>query len=364
MLFLTLNTFSLTGGIEKVCRSVSKVLTDLSARNVLSKHSVLSMYDDETDERYVPKAQFTSFSGKKISFALRAISEGCQVDIVILSHVHLLLFAWIIKKLKPRVRIILFAHGIEIWDTLANWKARFLKNNVEIWAVSHYTASKLKQIHKVDCQKISILNNCIDPYFKLPSNFEKNEALLNRYHLNTSTKIIFALCRLSSAEQYKGYDKIIEAINHLPESVHFILAGKSDKEEEARLHTMISKYGLESRVSLTGYLAEEQLADHYLLADVFAMPSKGEGFGITFIEAAACGCAVVAGNEDGSSDALLNGVLGTLVDPKDVSEISKAIEEIFHRPNPVERKIKQQQNCIAAFGFDQYAKHLEKLLAI
>lgn len=364
MLFLTLNTFSLTGGIEKVCRSVSKVLTDLSARNVVSRHSVLSMYDDETDERYVTKANFTGFSRKKISFALRAISEGYQADIVILSHVHLLLFAWIIKKLKPKVRIVLFAHGIEIWNTLATWKRVFLQNSTEIWAVSHYTASKIKQIHHVDSQKITILHNCIDPYFELPTSFEKNEALMNTYQLNTSSKIIFALCRLSSAEQYKGYDKIIEAMSNLPKSVHFILAGKSDQEEEARLQSLISKYNLQNRITLTGYLSDEQLTDHYLLADVFAMPSKGEGFGITFIEAAACGCAVVAGNEDGSSDALLNGALGTLVNPNDIDSIAQAIEEIFNQPKSIERKNQQQKNCISAFGFDQYAKHLEKLLLV
>jgi glycosyltransferase involved in cell wall biosynthesis len=57
------------------------------------------------------------------------------------------------------------------------------------------------------------------------------------------------------------------------------------------------------------------------------MPSTGEGFGIVFLEAAASGVPVIAGNKDGSVDALADGALGTLLDPNDTAALSRAIIE-------------------------------------
>ncbi len=82
-------------------------------------------------------------------------------------------------------------------------------------------------------------------------------------------------------------------------------------------------------MTLAGYIPEEELNDHYNLCDVFAMPSKGEGFGIVFLEAMACGKPVLAGNKDGSVDALLGGKLGALVDPDDVAQIAETLIAIL-----------------------------------
>jgi glycosyltransferase involved in cell wall biosynthesis len=62
------------------------------------------------------------------------------------------------------------------------------------------------------------------------------------------------------------------------------------------------------------------------------MPSNGEGFGIVFLEAAASGLPVIAGNRDGSIDALAEGALGTLIDPEDPGALTTAICEVLGRP--------------------------------
>jgi phosphatidyl-myo-inositol dimannoside synthase len=61
------------------------------------------------------------------------------------------------------------------------------------------------------------------------------------------------------------------------------------------------------------------------LADVFVMPSTGEGFGIAFLEAMASGIRVIAGNRDGSLDPLVDGALGTVIDPEDDNQLTSAI---------------------------------------
>ena len=118
---------------------------------------------------------------------------------------------------------------------------------------------------------------------------------------------------------------------------------------------------------LTGFVHDEEVADHYLLADVFILPSLKEGFGIVFIEAMACGLPVVAGNKDGSVDALKNGELGTLVDPGNEAEILQALKSCLSgavKNKGGQARKELQQKVYETFGFDTFKQNLQKALAL
>lgn len=359
ILFLTLYTFSLTGGIEKVCRSLAKVLTDLGG-----SFRLFAMHDggNDLDPRYLDGSRYRAFSGKKIVFACAAIIAGIKSKTVILSHVNLLIFAKIIKTLAPGTRIIMYAHGIEVWGKLSSWKRKFLQDKVEIWAVSKYTATKLSALHQIAHNRVTIVNNGLDPFFDIPKQFEKSDALLHRYHLKKDQRILFTLTRLSAQEAYKGYDQVLLAMPSLLEKfpdLHYLLAGKADEEEAKRVQKLIEQSGLSNHVTLCGFIRDEELIDHFKLGSVFVMPSTMEGFGIVFIEAAACGAKVIGGNSDGSVDALLNGELGALVDPKDEIELSKAIVKnmlSLHDPLAI------QETCLSHFAYSLYLSNINRLL--
>ncbi|WP_316736081.1 glycosyltransferase family 4 protein [Pedobacter aquatilis] len=359
VLFLTLHTFSLTGGIEKVCRAFAKVLKDFTLGGSIKDYQVLSMYDNIADSNYVDAKYFTGFKSSKISFAFQAIKSGAAADVIVLSHINLLIFAWLIKKFSPKKRIILFAHGIEIWGKLSSWKRNFLRKSVEILAVSHYTGQKVHEIHQVPTENIKVLNNCLDPFFKVPDTYEKPQRLIKRYNLKADSKVLFTLSRLSSAEQYKGYDKVMETMAELPDHIVYILGGKADVEEEQSINRLIAENNLQGRVILTGFIADDELIDHYLLADVYVMPSTGEGFGISFIEAAACGRRSITGNQDGSNDAILHGKLGQSINPLDKMALKNAIIEELHegyRPEVL------QSLCLTEFGFERYKSKISDIL--
>jgi glycosyltransferase involved in cell wall biosynthesis len=95
------------------------------------------------------------------------------------------------------------------------------------------------------------------------------------------------------------------------------------------------------------------------------MPSKGEGFGIVYLEALACGKATIGGNQDGAIDALCNGELGALVDPDSIEQISKTlisilqgtyVNTLMYNPEALRQKV------INIFGFEQFKKKMHNLL--
>ena len=366
ILFLTLKTFSLTGGIEKVCRILTRALYDMSSvsKNIL----VASMHDQNSDcdSKYINQDQFKGFNGHKIKFILSAMIRGIRSDTVILSHINLLFVALLIKAFSPKTRIIVYAHGIEIWRNIKSWKQKFLKSKCELWSVSNYTAQKLAELHYIPAENIKVVPNCLDPYLEIPENFDKPVKLLQRYNLTPEQPVLFTLTRLSSTELYKGYDLIIEILPELIRrypSIQYLLAGKADAEEKERLEALISSNNLGQHVTLLGFLPDEELTEHFLLADVFVMPSRKEGFGLVFIEAAACGCKVMGGNQDGTTDALLNGRLGTLVDPTNKEEIYKAIIRNLEEDRSDASSLAIQSLCLEYFNYQKYLQNIQQLLS-
>ncbi|MBB2144114.1 glycosyltransferase [Pedobacter sp. LMG 31464] len=366
VLFLTLKVFGFTGGIEKVCRSICRALYDLGEENTLEP-TVYSMYDKyfERDSRYLKKQQYQGFNEHRKYFVIKSLLKGIRSDVIILSHINLLSVGYLIKRFSPKTKVYLIAHGIEIWRKLPEPKLKALNRLDKIIAVSHFTAEKIKSIHGIKAEKIEILNNCIDPFYFFPENFSKPEPLLKRYGLNPNQKILMSLSRVVSSEKYKGYDNTISILPQLikkyPEVV-YLIAGKSDEEEKLRLEKLIIKHQIADHIKLIGFIDEAEITDHFLLSDIFVMPSKKEGFGIVFIEAMASGLCVVAGNKDGSVDALKNGELGKLVNPDDSNEIEKTLNELLKSPLDHEEKIALQKSVLKAFSYEKYRESIRKLI--
>lgn len=177
ILFLTLKVFSATGGIEKVCRVAGKALYEHGLQHC-KRVSIYSMHgpkDAALNNPYFPAELFTGFGGAKMKFVKDAVFAGKNAETIILSHINLLLVAWLIKKANPSVRIILIAHGIEIWHRLSAHKTQMLKAVDHFASVSEFTMEKIKTLHNIPPGKCSVLNNCIDPFLARPG--EKKETV-------------------------------------------------------------------------------------------------------------------------------------------------------------------------------------------
>ncbi|HEV7330150.1 MAG TPA: glycosyltransferase family 4 protein [Flavisolibacter sp.] len=364
ILFLTLRTFSATGGIEKVSRLAGKALCEEATERGMNIQ-VYSAYDQtqDVDSRYIPATVFRGFSGSRKTFAWHSLHTGRKARVVVLSHINLLSVGYAIKKLSPATKLVLLAHGIEVWSPLAAWKRKALQACDKVLAVSSFTRERMRELFGLDENKLQVLNNCIDPFLTPLPGAAALERLRQKYGLARKDKIVLTLTRLEEKERPKGYDDVMQAVKSLQTEypgLRYFLVGKATAGEKARLDGLIRDLGLESTVILPGFVPEEDLAAYFALADVFIMPSRKEGFGIVFIEALYYGLPVIAGNRDGSVDALAGGKFGQLVDPGDGSAVRTALQ---HCLEGADAFLPERESVLAHFGFPVYKKKLWQALA-
>src|SRR4051812_48366145 len=106
VLFLTLNVFDSTGGVQSVCRTLSHLLSRLLGRNF----KACSMYDHQPDLRYVSSSEFTGYAGIRSAFILNAVIAGINSKTIIISHINLLFITILIKIFNRRSKLIMIAH--------------------------------------------------------------------------------------------------------------------------------------------------------------------------------------------------------------------------------------------------------------
>jgi len=294
-------------------------------------------------------------------FAAQLILWGLvqRPKLIIACHLNFIVAAYWLKRLSG-IPYWTIAYGIESWDIENAAIKKSLHHADFILAISSYTRDRLLREQNLDPDKVVIL-----PCQFEPSHFQiapKPEYLLKQYGLKPEQPVILTVARLAEAERYKGYDQIIQAlpkIRQIIPDVHYIIVGKGD--DKTRIEQLIVELDLQDCVTLAGFVPDGQLSDYYNLCDLFAMPSKKEGFGIVYLEALACGKPVLGGNQDGAVDALCHGKLGALVNPDDIEEISHTIIQILQNtyPNPLMYQPESlRQEVIDTFGFEQFQKTL------
>jgi len=364
ILFLTLRIFSATGGIEKVCRILGKALFEntFSGNCSLEIYSSHDSYNQAKDNCYFTPDSFNGFENKRFKFLNAAFFKGVKSDVVILSHINLLPIGWLIKRFSPKTKLVMLAHGIEVWSLPLGIKKKMLNACDEILCVSQFTKNEMIKLHGDVAKKYSVLNNCLDPFLPILAKQNDSIDLRSKYGFAPFDKILFTLTRMDATERYKGYDRVLQAmallIKKMPD-LKYIIGGSYDALEKKKIDELIDELGLKDNVVITGFIPDENLKDYFLMSDVYVMPSYNEGFGIVFIEAMYFGLPVIAGNKDGSVDALLNGKLGTLIDPMDIEALKNAIED---NDEHVKKEKVDRDVLLANFGYDVYKEKIKGIL--
>jgi mannosylfructose-phosphate synthase len=150
--------------------------------------------------------------------------------------------------------------------------------------------------------------------------------------------VILALGRMA---RNKGYDLLIQSLPHVFErvsDVRVLLApGSSDPSDGERaqiagLRDLADELGVSDRILFHDYIPDESLADHYRAADVFALSSRYEPFGMTAVEAMACGTPTVMTTEGGLWEMIRWGVDALYANPFDPPAFGHALANVLTYP--------------------------------
>lgn len=230
--------------------------------------------------------------------------------------------------------LVIYAHGEEIttWRRsprrLRAMRLAYRRADIVI-ANSAYTRGELVALG-VDPARIEIIHPGVDVERFRPG--WETADLRRQLDLGEGARLVLSVGRLSPR---KGFDQVIAALPHLLGEgldVHYAVIGVGDDRE--RLLRAAHEHGVAERVHLLGHVEPGDLPRWYCAADVFAMPNRDiggdtEGFGMVFIEAAACGTPSVGGVAGGTGAAIEEGVTGLRVDGDRVEAVAAALARLL-----------------------------------
>jgi phosphatidylinositol alpha-1,6-mannosyltransferase len=347
LLALLTDGYGARGGIARYNQDLFAALSQSTAVSeviVLPRFGDASVRPPAKVRQLPPSRDRAAWSARAVATALRG-----RFDSVFCGHLNPApLGAMIAAAL--RAPLWLQAHGIEAWSPRGALHRRALARAKMVTAVSRHTRRKLLSWSDLPPHRVRVLPNTFTqrPAPRGASDIARDLA---------GKRVILTVGRLAAGERYKGHDRIIAALPavlaQVPDVVYLIVGSGDDR---LRLQELARKTAMADRVLFAGEAPDADLPDYFAAADVFAMPSSGEGFGIVFLEAAAAGLPVIGGNRDGSLDALADGRIGRAIDPDAQGQLVGALVDSLQNgragePQDLER-----------FSFANFAGHVDELV--
>jgi phosphatidylinositol alpha-1,6-mannosyltransferase len=216
---------------------------------------------------------------------------------------------------------------------------------------------------------VTVVPRGVDTTRFVPLDAGARSAARTRFGFSDTDEIVLGVSRLVPR---KGFDTVIRAVATLARSrprLRLVLA--STGRDEKRLRALAAETG--APVTFLGRVDHDDLPALYGCSDVFAMMCRNrwggleqEGFGIVFVEAAACGVPQVAGDSGGAAEAVLDGVTGyVMTDTADADGLARRIDSLLS--DPVlwrEMSVASRRRAVEEFEYDVLAARLGDVLGV
>jgi phosphatidylinositol alpha-1,6-mannosyltransferase len=317
---------SAAGGVQRASSLTAAVLRSFAVRRGYGC-SLLSLNDppDASPLRFgSEEIAFTGFGRSKTRFFASALGAAFrQPNLVVALHPHLAPVVAAMKVCAPRSRAVVFTHGIEVWTPLNPLRRWALQQSDLVLAPSVDTQRQVVARQGVAENKVRRLRWSLGPEFdpsalpcpscRLPEGFPRG-------------RVILTVGRWDAREAYKGVDHLIMALPallaELPE-LHLVAIGEGT--DLPRLERLARQSGVSKHVHFLRQMQPEELSAAYDACELFALPSRGEGFGLVFLEAMSHRKPVIGGAHGGTPEIIEEGVSGYLVQHGDVAQLTERL---------------------------------------
>jgi phosphatidyl-myo-inositol dimannoside synthase len=342
MLALVTDAFGGRGGIAQYNRDL---LGTLAGGGALSSITVLPRLAPDpieipggiTQER--PR-------GDRVRYAVSAlrVARTKRPDLIFCGHLYMAPLARLIARLI-RARLIIQMHGIEAWQRPSRLHRAAVESADLVLCVSRFTRAAVLGWAAIAPERLVVLPNTVGAAFT-PGD---GSALRLAWGLQDK-RVLLTVGRIDSRERYKGHDRVIAAMPELVAAGHdvvYLIVGEGD--DRGRLEHRACEAGVADRVRFIGAVELPRLIEIYRAADLFVMPSTGEGFGITFLEAMSSGIPALGLDVAGAPDALADGELGSYVTTAGLAAAIARVLEFNRTPGSLAGAVR------ARFGSETFA---------
>lgn len=295
----------------------------------------------------IPLKQITPMKNELLQFAINFISpsrlRSIKTDLIISHSFMSTQLAYSKKKIDKTPYIVFMHHPPNfLYSNIHGWvnnPARFsamllgkiinkylkkkdieaVKNADLVLANSKYTAKRIKKIYNLDAK---VIYPNISNFFIRMSNNKIKKFLAKKKIVKL---FILAHGRIIPDKNYKS---ILPLIKKLDENL--IISGSISKKYKKEMEEEIKKQGIQNKIKILGKISKEDLLGYYNSASLFLMPAQKEDFGLTVVEAIACGCPVVAWNDGaGPSEIIIEKINGFLAKPYDFKDFEDKIKKVL-----------------------------------
>ncbi|HEX6050821.1 MAG TPA: glycosyltransferase family 4 protein [Gemmatimonadaceae bacterium] len=249
-------------------------------------------------------------------------------------------------------------HGIEAWSATldAERKAALREARVRI-AISPHTARRVAMAHP----GLPPVDTCL---LALLPDDEHPDRVPADVRVDFGPHAVVIVGRMSAAERYKGHDQLLLAwprvLADLPDAT-LVMVGRGDDVD--RLRAKAAALGLGRSVQFTGFVPDPALRALLRHSAVFAMPSRGEGFGLVYLQAMRAGVPCLGSRDDAAADIIVDGETGLLVPHQDPDAIAGALVRLL-TDDGMRRRMGEagRRRFEATFTYPRFRSRLAALL--
>ncbi len=352
------------GGVQRAGRLTAAALAQF-AKDRDSECLFLSLNDPP---RSAPlrigsrEITFKGFGRSKSAFSAAAVRAALRAPVIVAAfHPHLAPVVTAMKFCAPRARSVVFTHGIEVWTPLKPSRRWALRRSDLVFAPSEFTLQNLLAQQGIAESKAKKLRWSLGPEFDPDAAPFTNSPAPRGF---PSGRVILSVGRWDAQEAYKGVDHLIEALPALLAEiadVHLVAVGGGT--DLPRLRQVAEQQHVPDRVHFLAPMQPADLSAAYGACDVFALPSRGEGFGLVFLEAMSHGKPVIGGAHGGRQKLSRMERAAILVPYGDVPVLTERLRGLLSSEG-CRREMGYQafERVCSNFTYDRFASELAQQL--
>lgn len=276
---------------------------------------------------------------------------------------------FVLPPVSGRIPTLLTVHDLSFVHSPQTFPAQLVAylNRIVPWSIgraSHVLADSvatkrdLIDVWQVPAEKIAVLYCGVNPAFQPITDEARLTAVRHKYHLDPAPYIL----SVGTVQPRKNYQMLIHAFRPVADQHphHLVIAGGKGWLYDEML-AEVERQGLNGRVHFIGFVDDADLPALYSGADLFAMPSLYEGFGLPLLEAMACGVPILSSNVSSLPEVV--GETAVQLPPHDPQAWSQALLELLTSPQRRQQMIVDGFRQSRQFTWQQSASQLLEIYA-